>query len=40
MKYAAIHAQRETYSTRMMCRVLGVSRSGYYQKNQGHPHKS
>ena len=30
MKYAAIHAQRETYSTRMMCRVLGVSRSGYY----------
>lgn len=30
MRYAAIHAQRDRYAIRMMCRVLGVSRSGYY----------
>lgn len=30
MKYAAIHQYREEYAIRMMCRVLGVSRSGYY----------
>ena len=30
MKYAAIHKCRDTYSIRMMCRVLSISRSGYY----------
>ena len=30
MRYAAIHRHRSQYSVRMMCRVLGVSRSGYY----------
>lgn len=30
MKFAAIEQYRETYAIRMMCRVLGVSRSGYY----------
>jgi len=30
MKYAAIHAHRDRYSIRMMCRALNVSRSGYY----------
>ncbi len=30
MIYAAIHQHREAYSIRMMCRVLEVSRSGYY----------
>ena len=30
MKFAAIHRYREQYAVRMMCRVLGVSRSGYY----------
>lgn len=30
MKYAAIHRHRAEYAVRMMCRVLGVSRSGYY----------
>jgi transposase InsO family protein len=30
MKFAAIHQYREEYTIRMMCRVLGVSRSGYY----------
>ncbi len=30
MKYAAIDRHRDRYSVRMMCRVLQVSRSGYY----------
>lgn len=30
MKYAAIHRHRDEYGVRMMCRALGVSRSGYY----------
>lgn len=30
MKYAAIRQHRNQFSIRMMCRVLGVSRSGYY----------
>jgi len=30
MRYAVIHRYRSQYSVRMMCRVLGVSRSGYY----------
>ena len=30
MKYAAIHDCRDTYSIRMMCRALDISRSGYY----------
>ena len=30
MRYAAIHQHRSQYSVRMMCRVVGVSRSGYY----------
>ncbi len=30
MKYGAIHSHRGEYTVRMMCRVLGVSRSGYY----------
>lgn len=30
MRYAAIHQHRDAYTIRMMCRVLEVSRSGYY----------
>jgi transposase InsO family protein len=30
MKYAAIHGHRDQYPVRMMCRAMGVSRSGYY----------
>ena len=30
MKYACIDRCRPRYSVRMMCRVLGISRSGYY----------
>lgn len=30
MKYAVIQRHQERYSIRMMCRTLGVSRSGYY----------
>ena len=30
MRYRCIHKRRRRYSVRMMCRVLGVSRSGYY----------
>ena len=30
MRYTAIHRYRTTYSVRMMCRAMGVSRSGYY----------
>jgi putative transposase len=30
MKYAAMHRHRAEYAIRMMCRILGVSRSGYY----------
>lgn len=30
MRYTAIHRCRTKYSVRMMCRALGVSRSGYY----------
>lgn len=30
MKYTCIHAHRESFEVSMMCRVLGVSRSGYY----------
>lgn len=30
MRYRCIHRRRRQYSIRMMCRVLGVSRSGYY----------
>jgi putative transposase len=30
MRYTAIHEQRNHHSVRMMCRSLGVSRSGYY----------
>ena len=30
MKFACIHRYREAYPVAMMCRVLGVSRSGYY----------
>ena len=30
MRYAAIHRCRLQYSVRMMCRAMGVSRSGYY----------
>ena len=30
MKYAAIEAHRARFSVRLMCRVLGVSRSGFY----------
>lgn len=30
MKYEAIQRYQNSYSIRMMCRVLGVSRSGYY----------
>lgn len=31
MKYAWIEDRRDTYSTRMMCQVLQVSRSGFYR---------
>ena len=31
MKYACIEEQRETHDAVMMCRVLEVSRSGYYK---------
>ena len=30
MRYACIHRRRRHHSIRMMCRLLGVSRSGYY----------
>ena len=30
MKYATIERSRQRYSIQMMCRLLGVSRSGYY----------
>ena len=30
MKYACIDRYRDRYSVHMMCRLLGVSRSGYY----------
>lgn len=30
MKYAAIYRHRGEYAVRMMCRALGLSRSGYY----------
>jgi putative transposase len=30
MKYAAMHRHRAEYAIRMMCRILDVSRSGYY----------
>ena len=30
MRYACIHRRRRQHSIRMMCRVLGVSRSGYH----------
>ena len=30
MKYAAIYEHRDQHSVRMMCRVMDVSRSGYY----------
>ena len=30
MRYRCIHRRRRQYAIRMMCRVLGVSRSGYY----------
>ena len=30
MRYMAIHRCRTQYSVRMMCRAMGVSRSGYY----------
>ncbi len=30
MRYACIHRRREQHSVRMMCRLLRVSRSGYY----------
>jgi len=30
VKYATIERGRERYSIQMMCRLLGVSRSGYY----------
>ena len=30
MRYAHIHRRRRLYPTRMMCRLLGVSSSGYY----------
>lgn len=30
MKYACIHAHREEFEVRLMCRVLAVSASGYY----------
>ena len=30
MRYACIHRRRRQHSVRMMCRLLGVSRSGYY----------
>lgn len=36
MRYAAIHRHRAEYSVRMMCRSMGVSRSGYYDW-QGRP---
>lgn len=31
MRYACIEEQRESYDVVMMCRVLEVSRSGYYK---------
>ena len=30
MRYTAIHQHRSQYPVRMMCRAMGVSRSGYY----------
>ncbi len=30
MKYAAIEVHRAQFSVRLMCRVLGVSRAGFY----------
>ncbi len=30
MKYALIEVERQQHSVAMLCRVLGVSRSGYY----------
>ena len=39
MKYAWIAAQRERYSIPMMCELLAVSRSGFYQamRRSGNP---
>ena len=31
MRYAFIHAERQTYPVRLLCTVLQVSRSGYYR---------
>jgi len=30
VRYACIHRRRRQHSIRMMCRLLGISRSGYY----------
>ena len=37
MKYACIHAHRQEFSVQLMCRVLQVSRSGYYAAQRRPP---
>lgn len=39
MKYAFIHAERSCFEAEEMCRVLGVTRSGYYRWRQARPGK-
>ena len=37
MKYACIRAHREEFPVSLLCRVLGVSRSGFYAARQCGP---
>ena len=37
MKFAAIQAEKASYSISLMCRALDVSRSGYYAWEERQP---
>lgn len=39
MKYACIRAHRREFSVALMCRILGVCRSGYYAAQRRGPGK-